>query len=277
MEQRKLSQKTIQTFGLGFAPESHFQLIEYMKSNGFQGDQLVQASLARQQQGGEYSSFFRKRIMFPIRDHIGNVVGFAGRALTADDMPKYLNISETSLYDKSKLLYGMHIAKSHLKSFGSLIIVEGYMDVIALFDAGLPIGVATCGTALTAQHAKLLKRHTDKITFSFDTDNAGFEATVRGLKVAYEAELYPTVLLLPKGYKDIDEYVHSDEDYKTYLLDPNTRQDGFLFLISKLMSNHDIKNPVERKKIQNICFDVLVALQDYSIMMMYIEQLAFKL
>ncbi|MEY3198003.1 MAG: primase [Candidatus Parcubacteria bacterium] len=151
------------------------------------------------------------------------------------------------------------------------------MDVIALFDAGLPIGVATCGTALTPQHAKLLKRHTDKITFSFDTDNAGFEATIRGLKVAYEAELYPSVLILPAGYKDIDEYVHSNEPYQTYLLDPNSRQDGFLFLISKLLQQYDYKNPVERKKVQNICFDVLVALQDYSIMMMYIEQLAFKL
>lgn len=88
-----------------------------MQTKGFSGSQLVQASLARQGQNGEYTSFFRKRIMFPIWDHIGNVVGFAGRALTSDDMPKYLNISETPLYDKSKLLYGMHIAKSHLKEF----------------------------------------------------------------------------------------------------------------------------------------------------------------
>ncbi|MEY3198004.1 MAG: hypothetical protein RL023_930 [Candidatus Parcubacteria bacterium] len=117
MEKRKLSQKTIQTFGLGFAPDSHYQLIEYLKSKGYQGTQLVQASLAREQQGGEFSSFFRKRIMFPIWDHIGNVVGFAGRGLTPEDMPKYLNISETPLYDKSKLLYGMHIAKSHIKEF----------------------------------------------------------------------------------------------------------------------------------------------------------------
>jgi DNA primase len=276
MEHRKLSSKTIAMFGLGYIGENN-QFIDAMVAKGHTWPQLVAASLAREQQGGIYTSFFRKRIMFPIWDHIGNVVGFAGRGLTPADMPKYLNISETPLYDKSKLLYGMHIAKTHLKEFWSLIIVEGYMDVIALYDAGLPIGVATCGTALTAQHAKLLKRHTDKITFSFDTDNAGFEATIRGLKVAYEAELYPTILLLPKGYKDIDEYVHSDADYKTFLLDPHSRQDGFLFLINKLLTQYDSKNPVERKKIQHLCFEVLVALQDYSIMMMYIEQLAFKL
>lgn len=275
-EQRKLSQKTIEIFGLWFAPDNH-SFVQAMKEKWYQGEQLIQAWLVRAQANNEYSSFFRKRIMFPIWDHIGNVVGFAGRALSADDMPKYLNISETPLYDKSKLLYGMHIAKTHLKEYWSLIIVEWYMDVIALYDAGLAIWVATCGTALTPQHAKLLKRHSDRITFSFDTDSAGFEATIRGLKIAYEHELYPSILTLPPGFKDIDEYVHSDQDYKNYLLDPNSRQDGFLFVIKKLTEQYNIKNPVERKKVQNICFDLLITLQDYSIMMMYIEQLAHVL
>lgn len=134
-------------------------------------------------------------------------MGFAGRSLHPDQMPKYMNTTETPLYDKSKILFGMDLAKQNLQTYRHLIIVEGYMDVIALHQYGLPIAVATCGTALTQQHVKLLQRHTEKIVFLFDNDAAGIEATIRALKIAFQADLFPLVFPLPQQYKDIDEYL----------------------------------------------------------------------
>lgn len=149
--------------------------------------------------------FFRHRVTFPIYDHIGNIVGFGGRALAPDQNPKYLNTTETPLYEKSQLLFGLDKARNYIREHGFLIVVEGYMDVIALHQYGVPLGVATCGTALTPDHIKLLKRHTDQVILLFDNDQAGGEATIRALKVAYQAELFPRAFGLPVGVKDVDE------------------------------------------------------------------------
>lgn len=127
--------------------------------------------------------------------------------MLSDQNPKYLNTTETPLYEKSQILFGLDKARQHLKEYGFLIVVEGYMDVIALHQYGLPVGIATCGTALTTDHIKLLKRHTDQVILLFDNDQAGFEATTRALKVAYQADLFPRAFGLPIEYKDVDEWL----------------------------------------------------------------------
>ena len=152
---------------------------------------------------------------------MGNVIAFTGRVLDPQDSPKYLNITNTTLYDKSKALYGINFVKKHINEHHKIIVVEGNMDVIALHRIGLPIGVATCGTSLTHDHIKIIQRHTDQVYFLFDNDDAGFSATIRALKIAYEHDIYPQILQLHhpliqekmgkqnKSIKDIDDFANA--------------------------------------------------------------------
>lgn len=138
----------------------------------------MQAGLAKQG-NGEIYAFFRDRLIVPIRDQLGNVIAFGARALQDGQEPKYLNSSESMIYDKSNTLYGIDHLKKGVKEHKAIIVVEGYFDVIALTQAGLDIGVATCGTSLTAHHMTTLKRYDDHVYFLFDNDGAGINATLR--------------------------------------------------------------------------------------------------
>lgn len=157
------------------------------------------------------------------------------------------------------------------------------MDVIALHQYGLPLGIATCGTALTTQHSKMIKRHTENCIFAFDNDEAGFQATIRGLKVAYTQDLFPKVFQFPPEYKDVDERLTKNPKLRTkYLADTVSAKkylqenslDGFTFILRRLQSTLDRNNPVERKKILNICFDLIAKIEDYSILTLYMDQLS---
>lgn len=276
-DKRGLSDEIIQQFWLGYAPDSHYELINLLKEKWFSADDLVHAGLAKKGQTGDLYAFFRHRVTFPIVDHIGTVVGFGGRALEADQSPKYLNTTETPLYDKSKILFGLHEAKQHLQEASLLIVVEGYMDVIALHQYRLPRGVATCGTALTQEHIKLLKRYTDTVIFAFDQDDAGFEATIRGIKAAYQQDVYPEILSFPNSFKDIDERLHSLPEAPSVETLKEQSMDWFAFLCSRLQERYNFNNPVERKKSISMLFDVLGNMSDYTILLLYIDQLALLL
>ncbi len=151
------------------------------------------------------------------------------------------------------------------------------MDVIALAQYDLPIGIATCGTALTTQHTKLITRHTEECIFAFDNDAAGFDAIIRGLKVAYAQDLFPKVLQFPPEYKDVDEWLtaHPFADTpaaKAYLHENSI--DGFTHVLRHLQSRYDLMNPVERKKIGNICFELFSNIEDRSILTLYLDQMS---
>jgi DNA primase len=149
-----------------------------------------------------------------------NVVAFSARVLDPKDKPKYLNSSEHAAFEKSKILYGLHIVKKHIKEFNYMIVVEGQMDVIALHQLGYPIAVATCGTAVTAEHIKLIKRYTDNAYFLFDNDDAGQKATLRALKIAYQHDMFPKLIDLPSRYKDVDELAQENDGkakFQSYL------------------------------------------------------------
>lgn len=283
LEKRKLTKETIKTFGIGYAPDSHYDLLSALKKKWFNSDDLITAGVARKGNSGDVYAFFRNRLTFPIHDHIGNVVGFGARALAEGQNPKYLNTTETPLYDKSKILFWLNHAKNKLRDREILIVVEWYMDVIALYQYGLPIGIATCGTALTAQHTKLIKRHTENIIFAFDNDEAGFQAAIRGLKVAYVQDLFPKILQFPPEYKDVDERLTKNPELRTkHLTDlASTKKylqensiDGFTYILRTLQSRYDILNPVERKKTLNTCFELIAKIEDYSVLTLYIDQLA---
>jgi len=271
-EKRKLTEETITTFGIWYAPDSYVALIDFLKGKWFSSDDMLQAGLVSQGQQGVIP-FFRNRLMFPILDHIGNVVGFGWRALLPDQNPKYLNTTETPLYEKSQLLYGLDKARNQIREYGFLIVVEWYMDVIALYQYGLPLGVATCGTALTPDHIKLLKRHTEQVVLLFDNDTAWLEATVRALKVAYQADFYPRACKLPPEVKDVDEWLTNQWTQVTpeQLLEKS--DDAFQFVLEQLAEQTDIQNPVFRKKFQQQLFTLLQSLEDYGILMIFLERL----
>ncbi|NMB69147.1 MAG: DNA primase [Chloroflexi bacterium] len=188
LSKRGLTQETIEAFGLGYAPDGWEIAQQYFLGKGYSGAELLQAGLAteRQEREGSYDRF-RNRIMFPIRDAMGHMAGFGARILDPNDVPKFLNSPQTALFDKGRLLYGLDQARKAIRSLDQVVIVEGYLDVIALHQGGFANAVSPMGTALTEDQMRLLKRFTRRIVLALDADAAGEKATLRGLEIARQA------------------------------------------------------------------------------------------
>lgn len=205
---RGIEESTIKRFGLGFAKDGWQNLRTYLKGKGFNDNILLEAGLVLKSQKGTIYDRFRNRVMFPVFDIKGKVIGFGGRVLD-DSKPKYLNSPETMVFHKGTNLYGLNFAiKNQLKE-RYFIIVEGYMDLISLNQHGITNVVASLGTALTVNQARLLKRYADKVIISYDADVAGQTATLRGLEILKDAGFDVRVLSIPEG-KDPDEFVRSN-------------------------------------------------------------------
>jgi DNA primase len=204
---RGIEESTIKRFGLGFALDSWNALLQHLKKKGYTELDMVSAGLLSKNDKGRIYDRFRNRVMFPVFDYKGKVIGFGGRVLD-DSKPKYLNSPETYVFNKGTNLYGLNFAiKSNINR--TFIIVEGYMDCIALHQQGITNAVASLGTALTVNQAKLMKRYADKIIISYDADLAGEAATVRGLDILRNEGFDVRVLKVPSG-KDPDEYIRSN-------------------------------------------------------------------
>ncbi len=188
LQKRGLKQATIETFGLGYAPESWDSLTRYFTSKGYTTADLLEVGLVTERQGsdGVYDKF-RHRVMFPIRDAAGRMVGFGGRILNPEDQPKFMNSPQTPLFDKGRLLYAMDQARKAIRTMDQVVIVEGYLDVIALHQGGFTNVVSPMGTALTEDQLRMLKRLTRRIVLALDPDAAGQKATMRGLEMARQA------------------------------------------------------------------------------------------
>jgi len=198
---------TIKSFGLGYALDSWGELLKYLKSKKYTDKEILSLGLAIEGKNNRIYDRFRNRVIFPVFDYKGNVIGFGGRVLD-DSKPKYLNSPESRIFEKRKNLYGLNFAiKKGLKDY--VIIVEGYMDAISLHQFGVTNVVATLGTALTTEQAKLLKRYVNKVIIAYDADFAGQSATMRGLKILKEAGFLVYVLRIPEG-KDPDEYIRNN-------------------------------------------------------------------
>lgn len=202
---RGLKDSTIKHFGLGYAPPGRFGLVDALREKGFRDDELVAANLAFLGRSGKAVDRFTDRVMFPIIDLRGNVIAFGGRIMS-DAKPKYLNTSDTLVFRKSNNLFALNFAKNGGEK--RMILVEGYMDVIALHQAGFPNTVATLGTSLTMDHARLLARYTSEVVVSYDADAAGQKAADRAIPMLREAGMLVRVLTVP-GSKDPDEYIRS--------------------------------------------------------------------
>jgi DNA primase len=191
LAERGLKQETIAEFELGFAPNGQEALILRLLKQKFAPEDIVRAGLAIQTERGSRFDRFRGRIMFPIHDHFGKPVGFSGRIMPQFDdgkMGKYVNSPETPVFNKSKLLYGYHITKSHIRDAGWVFLVEGQMDLLMSYQAGVKNVAASSGTALTADHLRTLRRATDQLIIGFDSDDAGVEATERAIDLAAAAD-----------------------------------------------------------------------------------------
>ncbi len=277
-EKRHLDDKLISEFWIWYANDKHYELLNMLRSKWFSDDDLLEASLAKRNTNGEIYTFFRNRITFPIYDLMKNVVGFSARIFNWEiDAPKYINSSENRLFEKSKILYGLSHAKQYINTHQKLIVVEWQMDVIWLARLWFPIWVATSGTALTEQHIKILKRHTENLFLLFDNDKAGREATFRALKLCYAQDLFPKIITLPDGFKDADELANNENWNQLFQECIDKASDGFLEMFERLRNSFDMNSPVDKTKLINAMFELIISVNNVLIQESYKRAFAEKL
>jgi len=217
---RGLSEDIIDEFKIGYAPGDENLLYQYLLGKKFLASEMLNCGLVlKRAQGYQYYDRFRNRLIVPIRNLHGAVVGFGGRLLEEiKDAPKYLNSPQTALYDKSRIVFGLDKAKYEIRKTDEVILVEGYMDFLALYQAGIKHVVATSGTALTVEQIRLIKRFTSTLLFCFDSDAAGSQATVRGIEHALSEGMNVRIIELPRTedgvskYKDPDDCIRASKD-----------------------------------------------------------------
>ena len=238
---RGLSKGIMTRFGLGFAPESWDSLIKAMSQKGFSKSDLLDAGLAVSNQKGGIYDRFRNRVMFPIIDLRGDVIGFGGRVL-GDATPKYLNSPDSPVFNKSRNLFALNLAKT--TKLGRIVLTEGYMDTISLYQAGFDCAVASLGTALTADHAKLLSRFTKEVVICYDSDTAGVQAANRAIPLLEKTGLKVRVLRVT-GAKDPDEFIRKfGPDAFSRLLDQS--ENYVEYNLRQIQSKYDLSDPVQK-------------------------------
>lgn len=253
---RKLSTSTIKHFGLGFSPNTFGMLTDYMHKKGYTDEELTTGFLCgKSQKNGRTYDYFRNRVMFPIIDTAGNIIAFGGRVLD-DSKPKYLNSSDTPGFKKSRNLFALNYAKDTCAE--ELILCEGYMDVIALHAAGFSNAVATLGTAITSEQARIMAKHTKKVIISYDSDEAGQRAANRAMQFLSEVGLDVRVLHM-SGAKDPDEFIKQfgADRFKQILAESKT---GFDFKLDGVLARHDIQIPAEKIKASEEICDIIAGI-----------------
>ncbi len=273
LKKRGLSGAAVKRFGLGFAPNSFDALRTHMHSLGYGDDELKEAFLCgKSERTGGYFDYFRGRIIFPIIDNFSNVIAFGGRAL-GDGKPKYLNTSDTPVFKKSRNLFALNFARNACED--SLILCEGYMDVIAVHMAGFPNAVATLGTALTTEQARLMAKYTKKVILSYDSDEAGVSAAKRAIPILTDAGLEVKMLRM-EGAKDPDEYIKKfgAVRFKNLLDDSQGKLD---YLCDSVLSKYDILIPEEKLKAADELCDVVCGIWSDVEREIYITRIAERL
>lgn len=243
LKNRKLSDETMKRFGLGYARPYSDALYRYLKKQGITDELLKESGLMQvNEKQGMYDKFWN-RVMFPIMDVNNKVIGFGGRVM-GDAKPKYLNSPETLIFDKSRNLYGLNFARTSKKR--NMLVCEGYMDVISLHQAGFTNAVASLGTALTSQHASLLKRYTDEVILTYDSDEAGVRAALRAIPLLKAAGVSAKVLHM-EPYKDPDEFIIAlgTEAFQERI---DIAENSFMFEVSVMQKSYDMKDPESKTK-----------------------------
>ena len=268
---RGLSEETMRKFGLGYSDKFGGGLYKFLKSKGYSDERLRESGLFNvDERHGMYDKFWN-RVIFPIMDVNNRVIGFGGRVM-GDGKPKYLNSPETKIFDKSRNLYGLNIARTTRKKY--LILCEGYMDVISMHQAGFTNAVASLGTALTSGHASLLKRYTQEVLLLYDSDEAGIRAALRGIPILRDAGVNSRVVNL-KPYKDPDEFIKNmgAEAFEERL---GQASDSFMFRVSIAESEFSMDEPQGQNRFFERCAELLLELKDELERNLYIEAIVKK-
>lgn len=244
MRRRGISDETLNTFGIGYADEEWTSLTDHLMEQGYEPQKLVEVGLSSEKDGRFYDKF-RGRVIFPIINTGGKVIGFGGRII-AEGEPKYLNSKESAAFQKKNNLYGLNVTKEYVKKEGRIILVEGYMDVISLYQAGIRNVSASLGTALTDNQARLIKRYTTDVILSYDADAAGQTAALRGLDILYNEDLRARVLVVTDG-KDPDEFIKA-KGRDAYLALADEALPYGDFKLKKAEEPYDLSNSQDKLK-----------------------------
>ena len=277
-KERGFLEDTISTFQLGYAPDSFDAFCHQAIKDGFNPEVLLKAGLIKEKNGKHYD-FFRDRVMFPINNVSGKVVAFGGRMLKSSKPenpnvynPKYINTAETDVYHKSQILYGISQAKSDIRKLDVCYLVEGYTDVISLYQAGIKNVVASSGTALTKEQVQLVKRFTENIVILYDGDAAGIKAALRGLDIVLEQGMNVKLVLLPDG-DDPDSFVKRNGTDATLEFIKNSQQDFILFKAAQgiEISKND---PIKKSEMIKDIVESIAKIDDNIKRQLYIKQCA---
>ena len=270
-KKRELTDETIKKFGLGYSDQYSDDLYRYLRSKGYDDQILKESGLVTIDEVRGGHDKFWNRAMFPIMDVHNKVIGFGGRVM-GEGEPKYLNSPETKIFDKSRNLYGLHLARTTKKNF--FLLCEGYMDVISLHQAGFDNAVASLGTALTSGHASLLKRYTKEVYLTYDSDGAGRKAALRAIPILREVGIVTKVVNM-EPYKDPDEFMKNlgPEEYRKRL---EQAENSFMFQIRVLQQDYDMSDPQSKTAFFNKVAEQLLEFQEELERTNYIEAVAAK-
>ncbi len=254
---RHLNKKVVQDFMIGYAPNTQDSIVSFLKKKGFSDTEIREAGMTNR----AAKDLFRSRLMVPLADANGEVIGFTGRLIANDPKaPKYLNTPQTLLYDKSRHVFGLHQAKEAIRKQDKAVIVEGNLDVVSSHQADIYNVVAAAGTALTEQHLKIIKRFTGNISLAFDNDRAGLAATERAIEMSQQLGIELTIISLPEDAKDPDELIqHNPELWKKAIEAAKPVVD---WVLAEYEKRHDIATAEGKRKYSTAGLGIIEKLQD---------------
>jgi DNA primase len=272
-KERGYNNATIQHFRLGYNPDEWDAFTQVAIKNGYKIDHLLKVGLTKKTENNKLFDFYRGRVIFPIHNTMGKIVGFGGRTLKKDDkIAKYFNSPESEIYHKSNILYGFYFAKKAIRAKDNVYLVEGYTDVISLYQAGIQNVVASSGTALTEGQIKIILSQTQNITILYDGDKAGIKAALRGVDMLLPTGLNVQVVLLPDG-EDPDSFVKNkrDSEVADYL---ENNAVNFLLFKAELLSKEAGKDPIKRAEVVSEIVENIAEIRDNLVRAFYIKECA---
>ena len=272
LESRGVTRASMAEFQLGFAPAGHRKdnLVRFLKKHGATDSEMVEAGLAmRPEGGGELWDRFRQRIIIPIHDERGELIAFGGRVIDDSNQPKYLNTSQTALYDKGRTLFNLHRARKSIHELKHAVLMEGYFDAITASQANVPNVVTTSGTALTEHQVRLLKRETQELVLAFDRDDAGLNATQRAIELASKSGIHIKVVRVPQG-KDPDDYLRAHPDGWGNLREHALPE--WEYLLRQALASLDLTEAEDRRRGAELVIPVLAKIPEASVLEIYAQQ-----
>ena len=274
LESRGVTRASMTEFQLGFAPAGHRKdnLVRFLRKHGATDGEMVDAGMAmRPEGGGELWDRFRQRIIIPIHDERGELIAFGGRVIDDSNQPKYLNTSQTALYDKGRTLFNLHRARKSIHELKHAVLMEGYFDAITASQAKVPNVVTTSGTALTEHQVRLLKRETQELLLAFDRDDAGLNATQRAIELASKSGIHIKVVRVPQG-KDPDDYLRAHPDGWGNLREHALPE--WEYLLRQALASLDLTEAEDRRRGAELVIPVLAKIPEASVLEIYAQQAA---